>query len=268
LRVGRGIVDSTGEQLMEESEAPAAQLGGFEAALVRLAARAWPIKAAEEDRSQAIFIELLAAAHEVGLTAALKARLSGARDDEARHVRLCTHVGRTLGAPRPKLDRSGVAERVARVGPSAVARLLSLTSIEVAARETISCALLRAAAARATEPLTQWALHSILRDEGRHAQLGWECLEIVVPSAEDAALSGLRVQLPVALAAIEQVTAAPSLKQLDRRAPFDERLEALGVLAPQTCVQAFYEALEQRVLPRFDALGLGGTDAWARRYRA
>jgi hypothetical protein len=250
-----------------DAPAPAPDLNGFAEAAVRFAAQAWPLRAAEEDRSEGVFAALSEAATAVALPSPLVQRLTDARGDEAEHARLCTKVAQQLGAAAPRFDRGPLEPRFARV-PQPLLRVLSLSAVEVAAGETVSCALFREAATRSREPLTKWALTNILRDEARHAQLGWECLAaaLALPDAQ-AELEPLHLELQAAFASMEQLTAVPSLRMLEAGAPFDPALEGLGVLAPQVRVEAFYDAVEKRVLPRFDALGLRGADAWAARYR-
>jgi hypothetical protein len=195
-------------------------------------------------------------------------RLSDARADEAEHARVCARVAEQLGASAPRFDRGPLEARMARV-PQPLPRVLSLAAIEVAAGETVSCALFSEATTRSREPLTRWALTAILRDEARHAQLGWECLSaaLALPGA-GAGLEALHDELKVAFASMEQLTAVPSLRRLEAALPFDPALEGLGVLAPEVRVDAFYAAVEKRVVPRLDALGLRGAEAWADRYRA
>jgi len=57
------------------------------------------------------------------------------------------------------------------------------------------------------------------------------------------------------------------LERLERREPFDPAYAALGVLAPEARVDAFYAAVEHLVVPRLERLGLDGNRAWRDRYR-
>jgi hypothetical protein len=49
--------------------------------------------------------------------------------------------------------------------------------------------------------------------------------------------------------------------------PFRPAYAALGVVHPESRIEAFYFAVERLVVPRLDALGLDGKGAWAGRYR-
>jgi hypothetical protein len=248
---------------------PAPELAAFAPPIVELAARAWPLRAAEEDRSEAVFQEIHTLAEALELGGELLERISGAVQDEGFHRELCERTGARLGAPAARRDRLAVHRRLAALPSAPRARLLSLLAIEVAAGETVSCNLFRVATQDAREPLTRWALTSILRDEARHAQLGWDGVRRVVEQGvTEEELAAVRADLRRAFASMEQTTAVPALRRLERDEPFEPALAALGVLHPEVRVRAFYEAIERRVLPRLDELGLAGTSAWADRYRA
>jgi hypothetical protein len=128
--------------------------------------------------------------------------------------------------------------------------------------ETISCALFAAGRRTAEEPDARAALAQILSDEAMHARRFWALLD---------ALGGDRGELHAvaarALGAIERTQIVPVLQRLARVAPFDPAWAALGVLPPEVRVDAFYGAVERRVVPELDARGLDGTRAWDTRYR-
>jgi hypothetical protein len=50
------------------------------------------------------------------------------------------------------------------------------------------------------------------------------------------------------------------------RRPFDPAYAALGVLRPESRIEAFYSAVERLVVPRLTRLGLDGALAWKNRY--
>ena len=67
---------------------------------------------------------------------------------------------------------------------------------------------------------------------------------------------------------MEQQIAAPALRRLEANVAFDPRYAELGVLAPESRVDAFYAAVERLVIPRLTRLGLDGARAWRARYAA
>ena len=66
----------------------------------------------------------------------------------------------------------------------------------------------------------------------------------------------------MALGGMEQQIAAPALRRLEANVGFDPRYAELGVLAPESRVDAFYAAVERLVIPRLNRLGLDGARAW------
>jgi hypothetical protein len=92
-------------------------------------------------------------------------------------------------------------------------------------------------------------------------------MRILWPGLSDERRARLQFESSNGLAAMEQQIAVPALRRLEAGRPFDPAHAALGVLAPEARVDAFYQAVERLVLPRLDALGLDGAGAWSRRYR-
>jgi hypothetical protein len=79
--------------------------------------------------------------------------------------------------------------------------------------------------------------------------------------------AGLQREAARGLALCEQQTARPAMLWLQQRKPFDPAYAALGVLHPESRVEAFYFAVERFVLPRLTRLGLDGDLAWKTRYQ-
>lgn len=241
-------------------------LDGYDPATVRLAAAAWPLRAAEELRSARVFRALAHAAGD-GPLADWAPDLRHAAADEVRHARLCCDVGARLGAPPPRHDSGIVRARLAAL-PTPRARLSHLLLVEAAMGETVSMTLFRAGRRAAVEPLTHDALSSILVDEVRHAELGWAALGALWPLLDDGERAALAVEAARGLGGLEQQEATPAPQPLDGGAPFDPALAGLGVLAPAARAQAFYEAVERQIVPGLTALGIDGALVWRDRYRS
>jgi hypothetical protein len=244
---------------------PEPDLSGFTAAQIEFAIAAWPMRTAEELRSARVYRALARACRGI-LPEPWPARFEEVVREELRHARLCEAVGARLGAARPVHDPSRVRARLAEL-PDAEARTIALLAVEVAMGETVSMTLFRAGRRAATEPLTRWALDAIVRDETRHQQLGWDGLERLLPSLSPPRREALDLELARSLGAFEQQIALPVLKRLEAGEPFDPAHAALGVLAPEARVEAFYDAIEKLVIPHLARLGVGGQRAWDNRYR-
>jgi hypothetical protein len=237
---------------------PAPALDGFTEAQIAFAAAAWPLRAAEELRSALIYRALTAAARTA--LPAFADRFATVAREEVGHARLCATVGQRLRAAPPRYDAGPVRERLARV-PDPRARTVALVVAEVAVGETISMTMFRESRRATTEPLTRAAIESILADESRHQQLGWDALAALDASDD------VQREATLALAASEQQIAVPALRFLEAGEAFDPAWASLGVVEPSRRVDAFYAGVEQLVIPRLDALGLDGARAWSQRYR-
>jgi hypothetical protein len=145
-------------------------------------------------------------------------------------------------------------------------RASALALIEVAVGETISMALFRAGRRAAVEPLTRSALERILTDEVRHQRLGWSAITAWWPELPEEVRETLQEEARAGLGAMEQQIAAPALRRLDAGTPFEPAYSSLGVLSPESRVEAFYAAVERLVLPRLVRLGLDADRAWRDRY--
>jgi hypothetical protein len=255
------------KERMRTTELPAPLLAPYTEAQLRFATVAWPMRASEELRSARIFRALAQASRVVGLPEPWPARFASAVRDEVRHARLCAAVGAALGAPFPKYDARPVRARLASV-PEPLARLLSLLMIEVAMGETISMYLFRAGRRASIEPTTRAALSSIVGGEVRHQRLGWQALAFLWPTLDPSMRAFLQSEATRGLAMCEQQIARPAMLWLQEKKPFDPAYAALGVLHPESRVEAFYFAVERFVVPRLTRLGLDGDLAWQTRYRS
>lgn len=250
----------------QSAELPEPNLSSYSDAQIRFAASAWPLRAAEELRSALVFRALSSAAIDARVPQPWPKRFAEAMYDEIRHARLCAATGRKLGAEAPHYDVGPVRSRLVRL-PDPLFRAAALLLVEVAIGETISMSLFRAGRAAAIEPLTRAVLTSIAGDEARHQRLGWTGVTALWPLLSDAQRESLQREATMALAAYEEQNVVPALRLLKESAPFDPKHGALGVLAPEARVDAFYAAVEQLVVRRLDALGLDGARAWSERYR-
>jgi hypothetical protein len=255
------------EAVTHSTTLPDPSVGAYTEAQIRFAASAWPLRAAEELRSARIFHALKCGARASGLDHEWIQRLGDGVRDEIRHAKLCAEVGARFGAAPPEHDAQRARARVAPLKPS-LFRVTALLIVEIAMGETISTSQFRAGRMAATEPLTRAALEAVLRDEVRHASLGWEALSAILPGLPASLREGVDEEVRRAFAGFENQIAVPALRRLERGEPFDPAWAALGVIHPEQRVQSFYEAVEDHVQPRLARLGIDGARAWSNRYRS
>jgi hypothetical protein len=226
-------------------------------------ADSWTLRSEEERRSAAVFTDLLGLLADGQVPLEVLREVHGIVGDEICHAQMCADMASALGAPRPRsrlLPRVGLEPITAE---DRRRRALEIVLVEGAVGETISAALFAAGRRSTEEPQARAALSRILEDEARHARCFWELLDRLV-SPDD--LEHLADVVTDALGAIEQIQVVPSLESLARGDPFDPDWAALGVLPPAVRVDAFYGAIERRVLPSLTARGMDGSGAWAARY--
>jgi hypothetical protein len=227
------------------------------------AARAWTMRAEEERQSAAVFSDLLGLVADADVPLALVHDVHGIVGDEIRHADECARMADALDAPAPA---SRLLPRASPLPLTAEERRLSavrIVLVEGAIGETISTALFAAGRRGAIEPRARITLGRIVRDEALHARRFWEILD-ALRLERDA--ERLRAVAAHALGMIEKAQIVPALGRLASGEPFDTAWAELGVLPPEARVDAFYGAVEKRVLPALSARGLDGAGAWARRY--
>jgi hypothetical protein len=244
---------------------PAPALGGHAPEHVAFAARAWTMKAEEEHFSAAIFADALSYLVDAEVPIDLLGGLHRVVGDELRHVELCLDLAECFQAPVP-VARHLPREPVPTAPAERRARGRSILLVEGAIGETISSALFAAGRRGAEEPCTRAALGSILRDEVLHARFFWEALAALEPDARDR--EALHREASAALGRIETTYILPVLRRLEQGVPFEPAWAVLGIIPPELRVETYYRAIEGRVIPRLDRLGLDGGTAWANRYRA
>jgi hypothetical protein len=241
-----------------------AQSSAYTRAQVAFAARAWTMRSEEERRSAAVFADLLALLADGDAPLEVLREVHVIVGDEIRHADLCARMAESLGAPTPTSSPLARSSPVPTVREERRVRALEIALVEGAIGETISSALFGAGRRAAEEPRTRGALSEILRDEVRHAARYWNLLDGLRLPRDAEHLHAVAAR---ALGAIERTQMVPVFNRLASGKPFDPAWGALGVIPPEARVDAFYRAVENRVLPQLTARGLDGQRAWAIRYR-
>jgi hypothetical protein len=135
--------------------------------------------------------------------------------------------------------------------------------------ESSSVAQLQASAASDMDPCVTAVIDTLLRDEILHDRFGWALASLVLPRLDDDERTGLGADLAIAFAFYEHHHAGrlrcDGAASLPPPAP---DVPNLGVLPEITQARAFYERIEQEILPRLDTLGLPAYEAWALRGEA
>jgi hypothetical protein len=183
--------------------------------------------------------------------------------DEIRHADLTFRMARLIADDdvEVKFDAAALAKRWNKP-PTLEA--LDHDIVEISAiGETLSCALLGACHARATDPALKAIYASIVADEVHHARLGWYYLTWRAPQWTRAERQRVADRAGIMVLHTE--------KQFwhGRDAPKGARAaaRALGVLESTGQRQVVRTVMEDEIVPALDALGLGASHAWRARKR-
>jgi hypothetical protein len=236
----------------------------YTAQQIAFAGAAWTMRAEEERRSAAVFSDLLSLIADAEASLVVVHEVHAMVGDELFHAALCAERASALGAPRPASAPLPRKAALPLAPEERRSRALEIVLVEGAMGETISSALFAAGRRAAEEAAARAALTRILKDEAMHARRFWRLLDALRGPGDEGRLHAVATR---ALGLIERTQIVPVLKRLERSAPFDPAWAALGVLPPEARVEAFYGAIERRVVPELDARGLHGTRAWEARYR-
>jgi hypothetical protein len=216
--------------------------------LRRRLAVTWGFRTRAEIEATARFSRLAAELASAGAEPVVVSGAASAAEDEARHRDLCAVLAERFGdasarhhvAPRVRVGRAGMEMRD---------RLLWEMVAVCCISETMNTALLGRALEVACDPDIRGTLHALLRDEVRHARLGWAHL-----AAERAAGRGdfLTEVLPLML----EASIEPGFLGGSAAAPFTDDLYAYGELPHGELVALYRDTLEHVVFKGLEAMGL------------
>ena len=213
--------------------------------VTRRAASVWRYRHRMELEAVQRFTWLATELAQVGASSRIVALAEQAASDERRHAELCRdlvqHFGGSVGEVAPTLPKRVSPERWRREE-----RLLYEMVAMSCVTETLSTALLGALVERASDSLTKRTMHSILRDEVMHSQVGWAFL------AEQRA-GGAPDCIGPHLPAMLQSTLGPGFFDTD---PLAAELSGLGCLDGASNRRIVAEALSLVVFPGLARFGI------------
>jgi hypothetical protein len=200
----------------------------------------WAYRARSELESAARFTRLSAELASAGAAPEIVEGVARAAEDEQRHARLCAAVAERFG--RPGADRHAPARtRVGRAGQSLRDQLLWEVVSAFCVGETMNASLLQTMLELTTDPAIRATCRDLLRDEVRHARLGWAHLELEKQLGHGSFLPQV---LPAMLAAsVEPEFFATAAE------PWSDELRSLGEPSPAEKVALFATTLRTVILP-------------------
>jgi hypothetical protein len=188
---------------------------------------------------------------ELKLEGATPVVVQGAEDasaDEARHRDLCARVAANWGEP-DAANYVAPRMRVGRADMQARDRLLWELVAVCCISETMNTSLMTRCLEVAKDPEIHSTLHELLKDEVRHARLGWAHL-----AAERAAGRGdfLGDVLPLML----EASVEPGFLEGTMIAPWTDAMYDYGELPSAELVQIYCDTMNLVVFKGLDAVGV------------
>jgi len=218
----------------------------------------WAFRTRAEIEASARFARLAPELAAVGADPIVVRGAEDASADEARHRDLCAVVAARFGEPDAKNHRPPRV-RIGRADMDPRDRLLWEVVAVCCISETMNTSLLTRCQEVAKDPQILDTLHELLKDEVRHAQLGWAHLASERATGRGAFLSDV---LPSMLTA----SVDPGFLEGKLAMPWVEALYDYGELPLAELIQIYCETLEEVVFRGLDAMGVDTSlgRAWLR----
>jgi hypothetical protein len=211
-------------------------------------AATWSARTRAEIEASARFARMAAELATVGAKSVVVRGASDASRDEARHRDLCAAIAARFGEPNAKAY-AAPRERIGRSDMDPRDRLLWEVVAVCCISETMNTSLLTRCQEITKDGQIKTTLHELLKDEVRHAQLGWAHL-----AAERAAGRGdfLRDLLPPML----ESSVEPGFLDGKLPIPWTAAMYDYGELPQSELVEIYCETLNEVVFRGLDAMGV------------
>jgi hypothetical protein len=211
-------------------------------------AATWAFRTRAEIEATARFARMAEDLAEIGAAEVVVRGAADASKDEARHRDLCAALAAKWGEPNAR-DHVPPRTRVGRSDMDARDRLLWEMVAVCCISETMNTALLGRCLEVATDPEIRSTLHDLLKDEVRHARLGWAHLAAERSAGRGAFLADV---LPLAL----EASIEPGFLEGTMPLPWTDGLYDYGELPLSELVQLYRDTMEFVVLKGLDAVGI------------
>ncbi|HEY1953971.1 MAG TPA: ferritin-like domain-containing protein [Polyangiaceae bacterium] len=235
----------------------------YEPAVLDRAAVAWSTRALQEFHSLALFTDLATKLQILGAPLDWSGAFARMIADEVRHTDLCLRMCDALGRPaKPRIE-----EHELRLASPETLRV-QVRDVVVAAfciGETISGRMFKRALRAATVPLARDVVTAILVDETFHGELGWELGALLMRDVDEAERALIALRLPRLFSHYQKLCCGARGRAWATSEPQDESAPNFGTLTEAGYARAFFEGMEEDVIPGLVAMGLPeARDAYAR----
>ncbi len=234
----------------------------FDRDVLDRAGRAWGTRALQEFHSLALFTDLASKLQLLGAPLDWSGAFARMIADEARHTDLCLRLCDVLGRPAtPAID-----ENTLRLASSDTLRVHVRDAIVAAfcIGETISGRMFKRALRAATVPLARDVVAAIVVDETFHGELGWELGALSMRDVDATERAALVARLPKLFAHYARLCCASPGRAWAMGEPAEEPPPNFGTLTEAGYARAFFEGMDEDVVPGLVAIGLPEAEgAWA-----
>jgi hypothetical protein len=229
----------------------------FDAATLDHAAEQWSTRSLQEMHSLALFTEIAAHLHLLGAPLDWSGAFARMIADEVRHTDLCLRMCAALLRPAtPDVDPSTL-HLLGRTPSRARVRHTIVAAFCIG--ETISGRMFRRALGAANVPLARDVVAAILVDETFHGELGWELGALLMRNDGpmfDRERALLAAELPELFRHFAEVACATRGPAWARSEPEVEDGPNFGTLSLAGYARAFFDGMEEDVVPGLVAIGL------------
>jgi hypothetical protein len=228
--------------------------GDYTPKALELAAHAWSTRALQEYYSLALFTQISSQLHVMGVPLDWCGAFARMIEDEVRHTDLCLRMCDALGRPAsPVIDETELHLSSDRTLPNHV-RDVVLSAFCIG--ETISGTMFRRAMKAATVPLAKEVIAAILVDETFHGEVGWELLALLLRGISVADRTVLVQRIPPLFAHYRKLCGAQKSQAWARAGQDAEPTPNFGTLTDTGYARAFWDSMEEDIVPALSALGL------------
>jgi hypothetical protein len=229
----------------------------YDARALDEAAALWRTRAVQEMRSLALFTELSSQLQALGAPLDWSGAFARMIADEVRHTDLCLRMCEALGRPAaPEIDEGDLRQAVR--GPLR-AHVREIVVAAFCVGETVSARMFKRAWRAATVPLAREVVAAILVDETFHGELGWELAALLMRGegeGHEAERGALAARLPALFAHFARLCCARRGPSWARGEPEAGGGENFGTLSEAGYARAFFDGMEEDVVPSLEAIGL------------
>ncbi len=226
---------------------------------------AWKARVFTEMHSLTLFTQLSSQIHKLGAPLDWSGAFARMIADEVRHTDQALRMCEALGE-RPDVKFEEENLHLDTNGPTLRAHVRTTVIAAFCISETLSGRMFKRCLRAATVPLAREVVAAVLVDETFHAELGWELGALLMRPSESgfeeerallvASLPGLYAHFARQCCARVEDHVGTSVREWAMTSPDKDPGENFGTLSDAGYARAYFEGMEEDVVPGLVAIGL------------